>query len=131
MAKRAAFALDTLGTQMIATGHVAPVNIYNPDAPRDAPRVQEKDLETGLPLWVADFLVEDAQEDDNPAARANVQGVTIAAAQQPVMPKYQPVRFSWLRCSIYIAGTGHLGLKYTGGLSTAASSGSGQSAKAA
>ncbi len=49
---------------------------------------QAKDEDSGLPLWVVDVLV-----DDDTADRAEVIGVRIASHTEPVVAKWQPVRF--------------------------------------
>jgi hypothetical protein len=113
MTRRAEFALNTDATPMIATGHVAAVTVYDPNLPPGAPRQQERDQETGLPLWVADFMINDGGD------RANVQGIRIAAAQQPVFKQFDRVNFTWLRCAVYVNKAGQLGLNYTGGLAAA------------
>lgn len=113
MTKRAEFALDTKATPLIATGNVAPVTVYDPNLAPGAPRLQETD-ESGRPLWVADFLIDDGGD------RANVAGVRIASPHQPVFNKFAPVEFLWLRCSVYVNGkTGQLGLNYNGELRAA------------
>lgn len=115
MTKRAEFAIDTSATPLIPTGNVAPVTVYDPNLAPGQPRLQDKDPETGRLLWVADFLIDDGQD------RANVAGVRIAAPQQPVFNKFQPVKFLWLRCSVYVNKAGQLGLSYTGELAAAQS----------
>ena len=63
----------------------------------------------GLPLWVVDVLV-----DDDDADRAEVVGVKVASADQPVTAKWQPVRFVGLSVSPYVAqGTGRVALSFT------------------
>ena len=113
--RRASFQLDTSsGTvEFIATGKVAPVNRYDPNAAPDAPRVQETD-ENGVPLWVMDVLVEDGSD------RANCVGVRVAEKHQPVLDKYKPVVFTGLDVIVYVNGkTGQLGFLYAGRLKQA------------
>jgi hypothetical protein len=114
MTKRAEFALDTMATRLIATGNVAPVNVYDPNLPPGAPRLQERHDETGEPMWVADFLLDDEED------RATVIGVRFPAPHKPVFKKFERAQFSWLRCNVYVNGkTGQLGLNYTGMLAAA------------
>jgi hypothetical protein len=102
---------------MVATGHVAPVNVYDPNLPMGVARPQEVGPE-GLPLWVADFMIDDGGE------RANVVGVRFESRVKPVFKPFARVDFTWLRCSVYVNGkTGQLGLNYTGGLAEGAASG--------
>jgi hypothetical protein len=111
--KRAHFQLDTSGTvQLIATGKVAPINKYDPNAAPGAPREQETD-EHGVRLWVADFLIDDGGD------RANCVGVRIAAEHQPVFDKFKPVQFTRLDVTVYVNKAGQLGFTYTGTLKQA------------
>jgi hypothetical protein len=69
---------------------------------------QERDKESGLPMWVVDCLV----DDDDPNARAVVVGVKIASAEEPRTAKWQPVRFRNLTANVYTGRDGRPALSF-------------------
>jgi hypothetical protein len=84
---------------------VAPVLEYDEKRPKSEWR-QERDKESGLPLWFADLL------DFEPGAREHTFRVKFAAAVQPVPPPavegmlVRPVQLEGLRISCYTKVTG-------------------------
>ncbi|HEY2203401.1 MAG TPA: hypothetical protein VGH99_02835 [Pseudonocardia sp.] len=66
------------------------------DGQRRASGNQAKHPDSGLPLWTVDVLI-----DDDDARRAEVIGVTVASADEPVTEKWRPVRFRGLTATIY------------------------------
>lgn len=59
-------------------------------------RAKLADGSLGAPLWTVDVVV-----DDDESVRAEAIGVTIAAYDPPITPKWQPVRFKNLTAVIY------------------------------
>lgn len=91
--------VDLSRCALIGTGKVSSkaeyVELSNGE--RRASGNQAKDQTTGLPLWVVDVLV-----DDDDARRAEVVGVTVACADEPITTKYAPVRFRNVTARIYV-----------------------------
>lgn len=91
--------IDMGRVAFVGTGKVAPRAEYveMSDGSRKASGNQQKDPDTGLPLWTIDVLV-----DDDDARRAEVVGVTVPAAEEPVTPKWQAVRFVNPVATVYL-----------------------------
>lgn len=91
--------VDLTRCNLIGTGKCSPkaeyVELSNGE--RRPSGNQAKHDGTGLPLWVVDVLV-----DDDDARRAEVVGVTVPAADEPTVPKYQPARFRNVTATIYV-----------------------------
>ena len=68
---------------------------------------QERDKDSGLPMWVVDVLV-----DDDEADRAEVIGVKIASHDEPATAKWQPVRFRNLTANVYTGRDGRPALSF-------------------
>lgn len=90
--------VDMSRVTLIGTGKTASKAEYGElsDGSRRATGNQAKHAESGLPLWTVDVLV-----DDDEARRAEVVGVTVASADEPVCEKWKPVRFRGLVATIY------------------------------
>jgi hypothetical protein len=91
--------VDTNKIQFIGTGKAAARAEYVElsDGQRRRSGNQAKDQESGMPLWVVDVLVDDPDSD-----RAEIVGVKVASWEEPVTPKWQPVRFKNLVCVPYV-----------------------------
>lgn len=91
--------VDLTRCNLIGTGKVSAKAEYVElsDGSRKASGQQAKDVESGLPLWVIDVLV-----DDDDARRAEVVGVTVASADEPVTVKYRPVPFRGVVARTYV-----------------------------
>lgn len=99
---------------LVGTGKVSSKAEYVElsDGQRRASGNQAKDESTGLPLWVVDVLV-----DDDDARRAEVVGVTVPSADEPVAPKWRPVGFRNVTATIYVdraSGRAQVSLKAEG-----------------
>jgi hypothetical protein len=90
--------VDLSRCTLIGTGKVSTKAEYVTlsDGSTRASGNQAKDEATGLPLWVIDVLV-----DDDDARRAEVVGVTVPAAEEPVTTKWRPVAFRNVTATIY------------------------------
>lgn len=91
--------VDLFRCTLIGTGKVSSKAEYVElsDGSRKASGNQAKDEATGLPLWVVDVLV-----DDDDARRAEVVGVTVPCADEPVTPKWRPVGFHNVTATVYV-----------------------------
>lgn len=91
--------VDLTRCNLIGTGKVSSKMAYAQlsDGSTRATGEQARDEATGLPLWVVDCLV-----DDDDARRAEVVGVTVPAADEPVTPKWRPVAFRNVTATIYV-----------------------------
>jgi hypothetical protein len=108
--RRTNFELDAKSTTYLWTGKTTAVPNFDVDTPPGQPRPQATDQD-GTPLWTIDVLVEDENAD-----RAQVAGVRVAAAHQPVFEKFKAVPFIGLSVSVYVNKAGQLGLMYEGRL---------------
>jgi len=90
-------------------GEVEPVPDFQADKRADGSRPQQRDRETGLPLW--QLAVIDA--DDEASKKDTVVTVKIAAPHQPVPPKntsglpWTPVEFVGLTALPYVDDSGN------------------------
>ena len=87
--------IDSSKIVLVATGKVRPVAVYAEQANGEKVRVpgaQEKS-DFGLPLWAVDVLL-----DDDDANRAEAISVKVPSADEPQVPKFQPVQFEGLTC---------------------------------
>ena len=91
--------VDTSKIQFIGTGKAAARAEYVElsDGSRRRSGNQAKDVDSGMPLWVVDVLVDDPESD-----RAEVVGVKVADWNEPITPKWQPVRFKNLVAVPYV-----------------------------
>jgi hypothetical protein len=91
--------VDTTRCVFVGTGKASPKSewVELSDGSRRASGEQARDEVTGLPLWVVDVLV-----DDDDARRAEVVGVTVPSADEPVTPKWRPVPFHDVTATIYV-----------------------------
>lgn len=99
--------LDGSKTNLIATGKVRPVAVYAEKADGTNVRVpgaQEKS-DFGVPLWAVDVML-----DDDDATRVEAITVKVPATDEPVVPKFQPVRFEGLTCKPYKDRSGQIAL---------------------
>lgn len=89
--------VDVSRITFVGTGKVIPKAEYVElsDGSRRASGNQDVD-ERGFKLWTVDVIV-----DDDDARRAEAIGVTVAQMDEPVTPKWQPVRFVGLTATIY------------------------------
>ena len=74
---------------LVSTGKVHPVPVFENGRPVDG--AQERDRDTGFPLWSIDVVV-----DQDDAQRSEAVGVRMPAADAPVITKWQPVTFDAL-----------------------------------
>lgn len=90
--------VDLSRVQFIGTGKVIPKAEYVDlsDGSRRASGEQARD-DAGTPLWTVDVIV-----DDDDARRAEAIGVTVASYDEPVTPKWQPVKFREVTATIYV-----------------------------
>lgn len=90
--------VDLSRITFIGTGKVNPKPEYAElsDGSRRATGNQAKD-DAGTPLWTVDVIV-----DDDDARRAETVGVTVASYEEPVTPKWQPVRFREVTATIFV-----------------------------
>lgn len=99
--------IDASKITLVATGKVRPVAVYAEQADGSKVRVpgaQEKS-DFGMPLWAVDVLL-----DDDDANRAEAISVKVPSADEPVVPKFQPVQFSGLTCKPWKGRTGQVEL---------------------
>lgn len=97
-------ALFPLGAGVV--GEVSPVFVFDEKAPRDAPKIQERDKDSGLPLWQVDVM------DFDPEAKERTFRVKLAAEVQPVPPAavaglpVRPVVLEGLALATYVKKSG-------------------------
>lgn len=92
--------IDTGRLQLLGTGKVAPKLDYN-----DQNRRQLVDSDTGMFVWTIDAFI-----DDDEAKRAEVIGITVAAAEEPVTEKFKPITgLRDVTARFYVDGGGRLG----------------------
>jgi hypothetical protein len=99
--------VDTTRITLIGTGKGAARAEYVEltDGSRKRSGNQAKD-DNGVPVWVVDVIVDDPDSD-----RAEVVGVKVSSHDEPVTPKWQPVRFKNLVAVPYVAqGTNRVAL---------------------
>jgi hypothetical protein len=91
--------VDLSRCNLIGTGKVSSKaeHVELSDGQRRASGNQQKDPDSGLPLWVIDVLV-----DDDDARRAEVVGVTVPSSIEPDCPKWRPVQFRNVTATIYM-----------------------------
>src|SRR5690606_35089083 len=89
----------TSKVQIIGTGKAAARAEYVDlsDGSRRRSGNQAKDVDSGMPQRAVDVLVDDPDAD-----RAEVVGVKVASWDEPVTPKWQPVKFRNLVCVPYV-----------------------------
>lgn len=89
--------VDTAKLNLIATGKISPKAQYATLSDGTSRRTgNQATTEAGIPLWVVDCLV-----DDDDANRAEVIGVTVAAANEPTVQKLRPVQFRNVTARVY------------------------------
>jgi hypothetical protein len=90
--------VDLSRVQFIGTGKFVekPEYVELSDGSRKRSGNQAKD-DAGTPLWTVDVIV-----DDEDAMRAEAIGVTVASYDEPVTPKWQPVKFREVTATIYM-----------------------------
>ena len=81
--------VDVTKVTLVATGKVAARAEYVTlsDGQRRPSGAQAKSAD-GVPEWIVDVIC-----DDSDSSRAEVIGVRVASHEEPVLPKWQPVRF--------------------------------------
>jgi hypothetical protein len=126
VAKKARYTLTPGAVNLIATGKVAPAVDWTVDVAPGAPRVQRRDFDTGLPVWLVDCL----DESDPEAGRASVVSVEVTSPTEPAPAKYQPLELSAVSVSLYVDKRGQLVVSYVGMLKSMSPARSGGSAAA-
>jgi len=87
------FPIDTSRFPLFATGKVTAVTEWIDGKPS---KNQQRDADTGMPLWMVDVLI------DDDAARSTVAGVQVGSPTEPQVQKFRPVEFAGLAVSVYV-----------------------------
>ena len=103
--------IDSTRLTLIGTGKTAARAAYAELADgtrRRVPDAQDKN-DQGVPMWIVDCLL-----DHDDAERAEVVSVKVASYDEPVVPKWQPVKFRNLVGLGYVAqGTNRVAYSFT------------------
>jgi hypothetical protein len=76
---------------LVSTGKVHMVPVWDQATKRMIEGQQERDADTGMPLWTVDVVIDG--DDD---ARSEAIGVRLPALSAPLVTKWQPVTFEGL-----------------------------------
>lgn len=89
------FPLDSDRLNLIYAGSVMPKPLFE-----NGTRIEGRQAADGygVPIWIMDCIVD---TDEDSSERAEIIGVAVSSAVQPVIKKWAPVRFEGLEAGVY------------------------------